>query len=100
MMSFEDTAQNDAAVFMDIFGIPAVISDSALHKKDTRAVFDINSIDSIGVITDKPQVSILTADLAEFDIKNTVLTVRDTEYRILKPLPDGYGLSLATLARI
>ena len=98
-MSFDDLVRDDCASLMDIFGIPATLSDGVHTTKPIKVVFDSTSIDSIGVLTDKPQVSLLTTDLENIDLKNTVLTINDTGYRILKPLTDGYGLSLATLAR-
>lgn len=99
-MSFDDLVQNDSAAVMDMFGIPATISDAFTPAAATKVVFDNNSFDSMGVLTDKPQITLMTTDLAGLDLKTTVLTINSTDYRILKPLPDGYGLSTATLARI
>lgn len=99
-MSFDELVNADCASLMDIFGVPATLSDGVHATKPIKVVFDKTSIDSIGVLTDKPQASLLTADLESIDLKNTVLTIDGTGYRILKPLADGYGLSLASLTRI
>jgi hypothetical protein len=99
-MSFEDLVQADVVVLMDLFGIPAQLSDGVHDPKNIRVVFDQTSIDSMGVLSDKPQVNILTADLDELEIKNIVLTIKTVNYNIQKPFSDGYGLTLATLKRL
>ena len=99
-MSFEDQIAADIPALMDVLGIPASLIEAGSTSKAIKVVFDNSSIDSMGILTDKPQVSLMTSDLDGRDLKNTVLTIKGTDYRILKPLGDGYGLSLATLTRI
>jgi hypothetical protein len=99
-MAFDDLVQSDSAVLMDLFGIPALLSDGVHDPKDIRVVFDQTSIDSMGVLSDQPQVNILTSDLDDRQTKNVVLTIKAVNYSIQKPLPDGYGLTLATLKRL
>jgi hypothetical protein len=99
-MGFNDLLIDDLDILLDAFGIPATLSDGVHPAKPLRVILDSNSINELGVITDKPQITIKEADLLELDMKNTTITVNDTNYRILKPFSDGSGLVVAGITRI
>ena len=77
----------------------AVISESGLTDRPCQILFDSNSVDNSGVLTDKPALTIKTADLEGFTRSKAVITVNGTGYTMIKPLDDGAGLTVAGLKR-
>ena len=85
-------------LFVD-FGSSATIAETAKADKTTSVLFDATTISELGVITDKPQITIKESDLTGFDLKAATITISGTEYRIIKPQAD-MGIITAYLARI
>lgn len=92
----------DQGIFFADFGTPAVIKRPGLPDQTVQVLFDLNSIDQSGLLTDKPQITIPESCLTDMDLKTATITVigKYPEARIMKPLPDGSGLTVAGLARI
>ena len=97
-MNFE--ADNN--IFFSDFGIPAVIQQPGQPDKPVTIIFALNSLDTMGVLTDKPQIVIADADLIDLDLKTGSITVtgKYPAARITKPLPDGFGIITAFLIKI
>ncbi len=86
-------------IFFADFGLSAVISQPGQPDKPVQVLFDLHSLGEMGVITDKPQITIKDSDLAGVDVKSATITINNTGYRMVKPLPDGAGLTIAGLQR-
>ena len=97
---FDQSADIDFV--LDDSGTAAVIKQSGHADKPVRVVFDQNSTDQLGMLTDKPQVAIPDSDLVGVDLKTASITVtgKFPASRITKPLPDGSGWTTALLTRI
>ncbi len=93
---------SDTAVFFSSFGGPAVITQPGQPDKPVTVIMDLTGYVEQGIITDKPQLTIQTGDLDGVDLKTAAITVtgRFPAARIHKPLPDGYGITVAMLTRI
>ena len=90
---------NDLDIFFADFGLAAIISQLGNPDKPTQVLFDLQSVGEMGALTDKPQVTIKDSDLDGVDIKSATITIRNTSYRMVRPLADGMGLTVVTLAR-
>ena len=91
---------SDLDIFFYDFGTSAIIAEPAKADKTTSVLFEAVTISDMGVITDKPQIIIKESDLAGSDLKAATITISGTEYRMMKPFPDGQGLATTTLIRI
>ncbi len=89
----------DLDKFFADFGISAVISETGKADKTITVLFDRNSLSDIGVITDKPQITIKESDLTGVDTEGATIAVAGETWRLIKPLPDGSGLVIASLKR-
>jgi hypothetical protein len=92
-------AEINNLMFSD-FGTPAVISQPGQSDKPVAVIFDAQSFNEMGVLTDKPQASIDSTDLTAVDMKSAVIAAAGETYRMTKPLPDGHGLTTVNLTRI
>jgi hypothetical protein len=90
----------DLDIFFYDFGTSATIAEPAKADKTTSVLFDATTISEMGVLTDKPQITIKESDLSGFDLKAATITISGTEYRMMKPLVNGQGLTTTTLIRI
>lgn len=92
---------DDLNIFFTDFGTPAVITQPELPDKPVTVLFDLNSMDQAGILTDKPQISIPDSDLAGLDLRLATITVtgKFPAARMTKPLPDGSGLTTLLLTR-
>lgn len=92
----------DIAAFMDNFGTPAVIQQPGQPDKPLTVIFDLNSLDLMGMSTDKPLITMAENDLVGIDLKAATITVtgKYPAARMTKPEPDGSGFITALLTRI
>jgi hypothetical protein len=88
-----------ALLFSD-FGTPAVIAQPGHEDSAVTVLFDSQSLNDMGVLTDKPIASLDDAIIAGVDIKSAVITISGVDYRMTRPLADGYGLTTVNLTRI
>lgn len=78
------------------FGQAAILSDGLISFA-ANVIYEVTGFDAMGMSTDKPQITIETALLDNLDIRQTVVTISGVDYRLLKPLADGHGMSTVTL---
>lgn len=90
----------DFNIVFDDFGISATISELNKADRQVQIIFDQQSLNDMGILTDKPQATLKASDLAGVDLKYTTITINNIAYRLIKPLPDGMGLIIAGLARV
>jgi hypothetical protein len=89
----------DISAILAACGVPALISEADKDDKTVQVIFDRNSLNEMGVLTDKPQITIAAADLDGVDIPAATITVSGETWRLLRPLNDGAGLIIAGLQR-
>jgi len=88
---------SDIDILFTIDGVAAVISETGKTSVETVILFDRNSVDQTGTITDKPQITLPTADLEGFTRSKATISIAGTTYSFMKPLDDGAGLTVAGL---
>jgi len=98
-VSWNSAIQRANSNQLAFYGTPAVISQPEELDKSVKAIFDRNSLGEMGVLTDKPQAAILSADLDGVDLKTATITIGGTTYKMSKPLPDDAGLTTVMLTR-
>lgn len=93
----------DLSLDLDVFfldlGVAAVISEFGITSRPVSILFDQNSIDNMGALTDKPAITVKTSDLEGFTRSKLIITINGAGYNMIKPLDDGAGLTVAGLKR-
>lgn len=100
-MSFDALMQRQATASNKRFGSPAVISQPGHPDKPVTVIFNLNSMDSMGVMTDKPQCAIYDTDLVGTDLKAATITVtgKFPAAKMARPMPDGAGMTTVLLTK-
>jgi hypothetical protein len=94
-------SSSDLSAFMAAFGVPAVLSPPGHVGRPVMVIFDLNSMDQMGCLTDKPQITIRETDLASIDHTTAIITVvgKYPPARMTKSTPDGTGFTKFLLTR-
>jgi len=82
------------------FGTPAVIIQQGYPEKPVTVIFDAQSLSEHGVLTDKPQAILNSADLTDMEMRDITIMINGEEFRLGRPLADGLGLTTVNLTRI
>lgn len=98
-MSFDDLVNRSNAAVSSRFGRPGVIKSPGHADNPVTVIFDQNSLNEMGVLTDKPQASINMTDLAAADVKASTITINSVVYKMSRPMPDGSGMATVLLTR-
>jgi hypothetical protein len=80
--------------------LDAVGSDALLNSTSVKVKYRPNSLNEMGVLTDRPQATMKASLLASVNLKTATLTVAGETFRMVKPLPDGTGFVIVGLTRI
>lgn len=89
----------------DIAGILAGVGESATIAQSgkTSAVvtvlYESASLNEMGVLTDRPQVTLAESALTGFDATLATITVAGATWALMKPLADGAGFVTCGLRR-
>ena len=85
----------------DINAILSATGTSALlNGQSCRIEYRLNSLDQMGVLTDRPQATFKASDLTGLDLKTATLFVAGETFRLTKPQPDGSGFTSVLLTRV
>jgi len=90
---------DDLDIYLADFGISATIKETAKADKIVKTLFDQTGYVEMGMLTDKPQATLKDSDLAGTDTKAATITINGTVYELIKPQPDGAGLTTFGLKR-
>lgn len=87
-------------VFLDS-GVDAVIKQTGHPDKPVVVLFDLYGGVEMGIMSEKPQITIMDSDLSGIDLKAVTITVtgKYPPAKIVKPLPDGSGVTVAHLQK-
>lgn len=101
-MGWEEAQTRAGTNLLARFGTPAVITQPGEPDRSDNVIFDLYSMGEMGVLTDKPQITVRDSFIDGVDLKSAAITVtgKYPEARMSKPLPDGGGFTILLLTRI
>lgn len=97
-MGFNDLINRGTqTIFRTLSNVDVAVEFEGVPVLTVRGIFDKTGLVEMGVITDAPQLTLLDSDLALIDTKAHRVVISGVRYRIVKPLPDGSGLTICGL---
>lgn len=90
---------SDIAGILSGVGESATIAQTGKTSSTVTVLYESASLNEMGVLTDRPQVTLAESALTGFDPTLATITVGGTTWALMKPFPDGSGFITCGLKR-